>query len=61
MKMKYRRDRYQRSINMDDKEYEKALEEREKAWKDEPMKAFPLTKEEIEQLKKEGRIEGDST
>ena len=56
MKMKYRRDRYQRSINMDDKEYEQALEEREKAWKDEPMKAFPLTKEEIEQLKKEGRI-----
>ena len=41
---------------MDDKEYEKALEEREKAWRDEPMKAFPLTKEEIEQLKKEGRL-----
>ena len=37
-------------------EYEKALEEREKAWRDDPMKAFPLTKEEIEQLKKEGRI-----
>ena len=41
---------------MEDQEYEKALDEREKALRDEQMKAFPLTKEEIEQLKKEGRI-----
>lgn len=38
------------------KEYQKALEEREKAWREEPIKAFALTDEEIEQLKKEGRI-----
>ena len=37
-------------------EYEKALEEREKTWENEPMKAFPLSEEEIECLKKEGRI-----
>ena len=37
-------------------EYEKALEEREKVWKNESMKAFPITEEEIECLKKEGRI-----
>lgn len=39
-----------------EKEYQKALEEREKALREEPMKAFSLTAEEIEQLKKEGRI-----
>lgn len=39
-----------------EKEYQKALEEREKAWREEPIKAFKLTPEEIEQLKKEGRI-----
>lgn len=37
-----------------EKEYQKALEEREKAWREEPIKAFKLTPEEIEQLKKEG-------
>lgn len=41
---------------MTDEEYQKALEEREKVWREEPMKAFELTPEEIEQLKKEGRI-----
>lgn len=39
-----------------DKEYEKALEDREKSLREEQMKAFELSKEEIEQLKKEGRI-----
>lgn len=38
------------------KEYQKALEEREEALQNEPMKAFELTEEEIEQLKREGRI-----
>lgn len=37
-------------------EYEKALKEREKTWENESMKAFPLSEEEIERLKKEGRI-----
>ena len=37
-------------------EYEKALEEREKILREEKMKAFPLTEEEIEELKKQGRI-----
>ena len=36
-------------------EYEKALEEREKILREEKMKAFPLT-EEIEELKKQGRL-----
>lgn len=36
--------------------YKKDLEEREKALREEPMKAFPLTPEEIEELKKQGRI-----
>lgn len=35
---------------------DKELEEREKAWKEEQIKAFELTQEEIEKLKKEGRI-----
>lgn len=35
---------------------DKELEEREKAWKEERIKAFELTQEEIEKLKKEGRI-----
>lgn len=38
------------------KEYQKALEEREKAWREEPMKFHKVSPEEIEQLKKEGRI-----
>ena len=37
-------------------EYEKALKDREKTWENESMKAFPLSEEEIERLKKEGRI-----
>ena len=37
-------------------EYEEALKEREQTLLDEKLKAFPLTEEEIEQLKKEGRI-----
>lgn len=41
---------------MDRTEHEKALEEREKSLKEEPMKAFQLTDEEVEKLKKEGRI-----
>lgn len=41
---------------MDKKDYDKALEEREKALRDEPMKAFPLTEKEIEELKKQGCI-----
>lgn len=35
---------------------DKELEEREKALKEEQIKAFKLTQEEIEKLKKEGRI-----
>ena len=41
---------------MNDDEYEKALVEREKTLCDEQMKAFPVSEEEIKQLKKEGRI-----
>ena len=41
---------------MNDDEYEKALVEREKTLCDEHMKAFPVSEEEIKQLKKEGRI-----
>lgn len=37
-------------------EYQKSLEEREKTWGEEPIKAFVLTEEEIEELKKQGRI-----
>ena len=39
-----------------EKEYQKALEEREKALRKEPVKFRKATPEEIEQLKKEGRI-----
>ena len=39
-----------------EKEHQKALEEREKAWREEPLKFHRATPEEIEQLKKEGRI-----
>ena len=39
-----------------EKEYQKALEEREKAWREEPLKFHRATPEEIEQEKKEGRI-----
>lgn len=39
-----------------DKEYQKVLEERERAWREEPVKFKKLTPKEIEQLKKEGRI-----
>lgn len=38
------------------KEYQKALEEREKAWREEPLKFRKVTPEEVEKLKKEGRI-----
>ncbi len=41
---------------MTDKEYERALKEREEAWVNEEFKPRKLTPEEIEQLKKEGRI-----
>ena len=41
---------------MTDKEYEKALKDREKAWANEEFKPRKLTEEEIEKLKKEGRI-----
>ena len=41
---------------MTENEYQIALEEREKVLREEPVKAFKLTDEEIEQLKKEGRI-----
>ncbi|MDD3222514.1 MAG: hypothetical protein PHG07_09050 [Lachnospiraceae bacterium] len=41
---------------MTEKEYRKALEEREKALREERIKAFELSAEEVEQLKKEGRI-----
>ena len=37
-------------------DYDKDLEEREKAWREEQIKAVKLRAEEIEQLKKEGRI-----
>ncbi len=38
------------------KEYQKALKERERAWREEPLKFRKATPEEIEKLKKEGRI-----
>lgn len=41
---------------MPKQEYEKALEEREKTWREEPVKFKKLTPEEIEELKKQGRI-----
>lgn len=41
---------------MTDKEYEKALKEREKALINEEFKPQKLTPKEIEQLRKEGRI-----
>lgn len=41
---------------MTDKELEKSLKEREQIMAEEKIKAFPLTEEEIKQLKKEGRI-----
>lgn len=41
---------------MADEKYERELEEREKSWREEPMKAFGLTEEEIEELKKQGRL-----
>lgn len=41
---------------MTQKEYEEALKEREQIMAEEKLKAFPLTEEEIEQLRKEGRI-----
>ena len=37
-------------------EYEKALEEREKMWREEPVKFRKATPEEIEELKRQGRI-----
>lgn len=45
-----------RKKNKSYEKYKKDLEEREKALREEPMKAFPLTPEEIEELKKQGRI-----
>lgn len=41
---------------MTKQENEKELKEREEVLYNEQLKAFPLTEEEIEQLKKEGRI-----
>lgn len=41
---------------MDKKEYEKALEERERTWREEPLKFRKATPEEIEKLKKQRRI-----
>lgn len=41
---------------MTEKEYQRASEERERLLRNEPIKAFELTEEEVEQLKKEGRI-----
>lgn len=38
------------------KEHQKAFEEREKAWREEPLKFRKATQEEVEKLKKEGRI-----
>ncbi len=41
-----------------EKEYQKALEEkeRERVWREEPLRFHKATPEEIDQLKKEGRI-----
>lgn len=41
---------------MTDREYNEALKEREKVLENEKFKPRKLTPEEIEQLKKEGRI-----
>lgn len=41
---------------MTDEEYQKAQEEREEALRNEQIKAFPLTEEKINELKKQGRI-----
>lgn len=41
---------------MTDKEREEGLKERERIMAEEKLKAFPLTEEEIEELKKQGRI-----
>lgn len=41
---------------MNRSEYEKALEERKKVLREEPVKAFPLSEKEIKELKKQGRI-----
>ena len=42
--------------DLKEKELDKELEERERIMRNEQMKAFPLTEEEIEKLKKEKRI-----
>lgn len=44
------------NVELTQEQYDKLLEERYEAWKNEPMRAWELTEEEIEQLKKEGRI-----
>ena len=41
---------------MTDKEKEEGVKERERIMSEEKLRPFPLTEEEIEQLKKEGRI-----
>lgn len=41
---------------MDEKEYEKALEERELVLQNEHLKFFPLSDDEMVELKKEERI-----
>lgn len=41
---------------MTKKEYKKALKEKEKVLREEPVKFIKLKPEEIEQLRKEGRI-----
>ncbi|MCI8274178.1 MAG: hypothetical protein HFI66_00945 [Lachnospiraceae bacterium] len=44
------------NIFMDEEEYQKALEEREEMLRNEPIKFRKLTPEEIEELKKQGKI-----
>ena len=41
---------------MTKKEYDEALKARECALREEKLKAFPLTEEEIKELKKQDRI-----
>ena len=46
----------QEGKDLKEKELDKELEEKERMMRNEQMKAFPLTEEEIEKLKKEKRI-----
>jgi len=45
-----------RRNRMDRMAYQKALKEREEILANEPIKCIPLTEEELEELRKEGRI-----